>query len=78
MAGPFEEYSFRADNFASGLAAMKQFKEMLAKSEQCSNAVNDRELPLDVRTEALKEQRHLNLIFSTVAAAREAVGGISA
>ena len=78
MVGPFEEYSFRANNFASGLAAMQQFKEMLTKSEQCSIAVNDRELPLALRTEALKEQRHLNQIFSTVAEARALVGGISA
>ena len=78
MVGPFEEYSFRANNFASGLAARQQFKEMLVTSAKCSIAVNDRELSLALRTEALKEQRHLNQIFSTVAEARYVVGGISA
>jgi hypothetical protein len=75
---PMEEATLRSEDFAAGLAAMQQFKEMLVKSEECRIAVNDRELPLEIRTEALKEGRHLNQIFTTVAAARDLVGGISA
>jgi hypothetical protein len=73
-----EAATLNAQDFASGLAALHQFKEMLTKSKECEMAVKDRELPLDVRVEALKEGRHLNQIFSTVAAARALVGGISA
>ena len=67
-----------AQNFVSGLADMQQFKEMLAKSDAIMALVNDREEPLEVRVEALKEARQLNQTFSTVAAARELAGGISA
>ncbi len=67
-----------AQNFASGLAALQQFKEMLAKSDAIMALVNDREEPLDIRVEALKEARQLNQTFSTVAMARAMVGGISA
>ena len=73
-----EAATLNAQNFASGLAALQQFKEMLEKSKECSIAVNDRELQLDVRAEALKEMRELNQTFSTVAMAREMAGGISA
>ena len=70
--------TLKAQEIASGLAAMQQFKEMLKVSKECEMAVNDRELSLDVRVQALKEGRHLNQIFTTVAAARDLVGGISA
>jgi len=75
---PMEEATLRSEDFAAGLAAMQQFKKMLTKSKECEMAVNDRELPLDVRAQALKEGRHLNQIFTTAAAARDLVGGISA
>jgi hypothetical protein len=75
---PMEEATLRSADFAAGLAAMQQFKEMLKASKECEMAVNDRELSLDVRAQALKEGRHLNQIFTTVAAARALVGGISA
>ena len=67
-----------AQNFAAGLAALHQFEEMLAKSDAIMAVVNDRDEPLDIRVEALKEARQLNQTFSTVAAARELAGGISA
>ncbi len=73
-----EEATLKAQDFASGLAAIQQFKEMLAKSDAIMAVVNDREEPLDIRVEALKEARQLNQTFSTVAAARELAGGISA
>jgi len=73
-----EEATLKAQDFASGLAAIQQFKEMLAKSDAIMAVVNDREEPLDIRVEALKEARQLNQTFSTVAMARAMVGGISA
>ena len=73
-----EEATLKAQDFASGLAAIQQFKEMLAKSDALMAVVNDREEPLDIRVEALKEARQLNQTFSTVAMARAMVGGISA
>ena len=73
-----EAATLKAQDFASGLAAMQQFKEMLAKSDAIMALVNDREEPLEIRVEALKEGRQLNQTFSTVALARDLVGGISA
>ena len=73
-----EAATLRAQDFASGLAAIQQFKEMLVKSDAIMAVVNDREEPLDIRVEALKEARQLNKTFSTVAMARAMVGGISA
>ena len=73
-----EKASLAAQNFAAGLAALKQFEEMLAKSDAIMALVNDREEPLEIRVEALKEARQLNQMFITVAAAREMAGGISA
>ena len=73
-----EAATLKAQDFASGLAALKLFKEMLAMSDAIMAVVNDREEPLDIRGEALKEARQLNQIFTTVAAARDLVGGISA
>ena len=73
-----EAATLKAQDFSSGLAAMQQFKEMLAKSDAIMALVNDREEPLEIRVEALKEARQLNQTFSTVALARDLVGGISA
>jgi len=73
-----ETATLAAQNFAAGLAAMQQFEKMLAKSDAIMAVVNDRDEPLEIRVEALKEARQLNQTFSTVAAARELAGGISA
>jgi len=73
-----ETAALAAQNFAAGLAALQQFEEMLAKSDAIMAVVNDRDEPLEIRVEALKEARQLNQTFSTVAAARELAGGISA
>ena len=73
-----EAATLNAQNFASGLAALQQFEEMRAKSDAIMAVGNDRDEPLEIRVEALKEARQLNQTFSTVAMAREMAGGISA
>mgnify|MGYP003128609015 CR=1 FL=1 len=74
---PLEEAVLNAHDFAAGLAAMAQLEEMLTKSKECRIAWHDRDLPREVRVEALKESREINSALSLVATVR-AVIGISA
>lgn len=74
LVTPLEEHVLNAQDFAAGLAAMGQLREMLEKSAECSAAMKDRELPNQVRIEALNESRRINQAFNIVAVARAACG----
>jgi hypothetical protein len=71
---PLEEAILNAQDFAYGLAAMAQVEEMLTKSKECRLAFRDRDLPREVRVEALKESRQINSALSFVAMTRAAIG----
>ena len=71
---PLEIAVIRAHEFSAGIAAQAILQGMIKKSEECSAAMKDRTLPNDVRVEALKEVRHINLVFEFIATGREALG----
>lgn len=71
---PLEEAVLNAQDFAAGMAAMATLDEMLTKSKECRIAWSDRDLPREVRTEALKESRQINSVLSFLASARAAAG----
>ena len=77
METPMEAAILRAHDLVAGLAALAQLQNMIAASDAAKALVHDRDEPFDARVAALKEARHLNLIFATVAEAR-AVCGIEA
>jgi len=74
---PLEEAVINAQDFAAGLASMALVHDMILRSEEYNTAMKDRELPHEVRVQALKDSRHCNQTLNLVATAR-AVMGISA
>ena len=71
---PLEEAVINAYDFAAGLASMALVYDMIQRSEECSIAVKDRELPHEIRVQALKDSRHCNQTLNLVATAREVMG----
>ena len=57
---PLELTQFRASSVAAGFAVTLDLQQMLIRSEECKLGIQDRELPRDVRAEALQELRLIN------------------
>jgi len=71
---PLEEAILNAHEFAAGLASMAIVHDMVQRSEESSKAVRDRELPREIRAQALKDGRECNQALNLVASARALVG----
>ncbi len=74
---PLEEAVLNAHEFAAGLASMAIVNDMVQRSEESSKALCDRDLPREIRVQALKDSRECNQALNLVAEAR-ALCGISA
>ena len=71
---PLEEAILNAHEFAAGLASMAIVHDMVQRSEESSKAVRDRELPREIRAQALNDGRECNQALNLVASARALVG----
>jgi hypothetical protein len=71
---PLETAILNARGLASGLGALAIIQDLLQKGEEAALGVQDRDLPHDVRTQALKDARHVNTTLMLCAIAQEAVG----
>ena len=54
---PLEEAVLNAHEFAAGLASMGIVHDMVQRSEESSKAMRDRELPREIRVQALQDSR---------------------
>ena len=74
---PFDLAVFHALEFSSGLACLWDIQELIEKDVTAKIGIKDRTLPTEIRSQAIKDLRDVNLQLSVVAEAR-AILGISA
>tara|TARA_B100000530_G_C15656961_1_gene368701 strand:- start:251 stop:496 length:246 start_codon:yes stop_codon:yes gene_type:complete len=73
-----EEAVLDAQDIAAGLALSAKIQELIERGEECRIGFTDRELPREVRAEALKEAKEINQQLALVATLREVNEGIEA
>jgi len=71
---PLETAILNARGLAFGLGALAIIQGLLQKGEEAALGVQDRDLPHDVRTQALEDARDVNTSLMLCAIAQEAVG----
>ena len=71
---PLETAILNAHGLAAGLGALTIIQDLLQKGEEAALGVQDRDLPSDVRAQALRDARHVNNSLALCAIAQEAVG----
>ena len=71
---PLEEAIINAHEFAAGLASAAIINDMVLRSEESTKAIFDRDLPQDVRAQALKDRRECNQALNLVASAQALIG----
>ena len=67
-----------AHELAAGIALCAKVMELIERGNACRAGYTDRDLPRDVRAEALKEAREINQQLALVATLRPITGGIEA
>ena len=67
-----------AHDLAAGIALSAKVMELIERGKQCRLGYRDRDLPREVRAEALKEAKEINQQLALVATLRQAVEGIEA
>ncbi len=73
-----EEAILDAQDIAAGLAISARVQELVERSTECRLGYLDRELPSEIRTEALRESRSINQQLALVATLNEINHGIEA
>jgi len=73
-----EEAILDAQDFAAGLALFGKIQELIDRGSECRIGYLDRDLPREVRAEALRESRDINQQLALVATLREMNEGIGA
>ena len=73
-----EEAVLDAQDIAAGLALSAKIQELIERREECRIGFTDRELPREVRVEALREAKEINQQLALVATLREVNEGIEA
>ena len=77
MLTPIENEIINAQELAAGLAATAILQDLILKGEEAKIGVLDRELPVEVRAEAMKESRRVNDTLKLITTMQE-LSGISA
>ena len=77
MLTPIENEIINAQELAAGLAATAILQDLILKGEEAKIGVLDRELPVEVRAEAIKESRRVNDTLKLITTMQE-LSGISA
>ncbi len=77
MLTPIENEILNAQELAAGLAATAILQDLILKGEEAKIGVLDRELPAEVRAEAMKESRRVNDTLKLITTMQE-LSGISA
>ena len=74
MLTPIEERILSAQELAAGLAATVMIQDLIRKGEEAKIGVFDRDLPAEVRAEAMKEARKVNDTLKLITTMQELSG----
>ncbi len=67
-----------AHELAAGIALSAKVMELIERGDECRAGYTDRDLPREVRAEALKEAKEINQQLALVGTLRQITGGIEA